>query len=263
MLFALLVSAFAAQGASAATKGTTVVTCKEGPGDVGSTWGDAHCKEVGTGFGHYAVGPETTTELDGSNITTGSERSVAKLHSVQAGVEEEFQAKVVKRGSGSTPWVKNLTTGKEHYIEGEGRLLYEEIEVTKPAGKGCKVEGGKVETKQLKAHTMGIATEEIPRLNEQMVIKFEPASGTTFAEFNVVECSVGSLNGPYTVTGSLKATPKGATLETTGAGVTGQGKLFVRGQKAGIDGAITINGRDPAASETLYTPLSVTTIETE
>jgi hypothetical protein len=64
LLCALLVSAFAAQSASAVTKGTTAFTCKEtGTGD----FKDAHCKEgvsPGTGsFKHVEVAKDTTTHI--------------------------------------------------------------------------------------------------------------------------------------------------------------------------------------------------------
>jgi hypothetical protein len=107
-----------------------------------------------------------------------------------------------------------------------------------------------------------MATEKDPKLNEEMVVKFEPAEGTLFAEFEVEGCSVAALNGPYKVEGSLKATPEGATLSTTREGVTTQGTLKVRGQKAGIAGSITIEGEDPEDGTDSFTPLTTTTITT-
>ncbi len=261
VLCALMISAVAAQGANAEVKGTTVFTCKKVTPAVGTVgFKDAHCKEeVSTNaeYEHFAVAPETTTELTGSNGTTGAGSSLAVLTSTQSGIAEEITAKKVSPGAG-TPWVKNRTTGSEHYYEGEGKLLYTEVEITKPAGKGCKVKGGAVETKQLRATSM--ATEKDPKLNEEMLLKFEPAEGTVFAEFEVEACTTEALNGLYKVEGSLKATPEGATLSTTGAEVTAQNTLKVRGQKAGIGGSLTISGKD--AVDSVYTPLTVTTVNT-
>jgi hypothetical protein len=262
MLCALMMSAVAAQGANAETKGNTVFTCKKSAVAGTGTLNDAHCKEQGgsKNFEHVGVAAETTTELTGSNILTGTERSTAVLNSTQAGIAEEIIAKKVSPGAG-TPWVKNRTTGAEHYIEGEGKLLYSEVEVTKPAGKGCAVVGGQVETKQLRATSM--STEGDPKLAEEMKLKFEPAEGTLFAEFEITGCSTSALNGVYKVEGSLKTDSletTGATLVSTEAAVTTQGKLTVRGQKAGIGGSLTIEGKD--AVDSLYTPLSTTTVNT-
>jgi hypothetical protein len=259
MLCALMLSAVAAQGANAETKGTTIVTCKSGPGNVGSTFSDQHCKVPGTGFGHYEVAPETTTELIGSNITTGSSRSIAVLNSTQSGVAEEIVAGKVEAGTKSAPWVKNNTTGSEHYFTGQGRLRYSEIEVTKPAGKGCKVKGEAIETNELMAGSMSLA-EKDPTLNEKMQVRFEPNEGTVFAEFEIEGCSVAALNGLYKVEGAVYATPEGATLTSVEATVTAENTLKVRGQKAGIGGSITIQGKD--AVDSVYTPLSVTTVNT-
>ncbi len=261
LLCALFVSAVPVQGANAETKGTTVFTCKPGASsdDGAGNFKDAHCKEAGAGFGHKTVAAETTTEVIDSNITTGPERSIAVLNSTQAGIAEEIVAKKVSPGAG-TPWVENRTTGSEHYYEGEGKLLYEEVEITKPAGKGCKVKGGQVETTQMKFTTM--ATEKDPKLSEEMVLKVEPAEGTVFAAFEIEGCTLGALNGLYKVEGSFKATPEGATLSTTEAGVTAQNTLKLRGQKTGIGGLISISGRDEEAGDSGFTPLTVTTVNT-
>ena len=56
MLSALLISAFAAQGA-AATKGTTAFTCQE---KAGGTFTDAHCKTAGSGHFESIERPQDT-----------------------------------------------------------------------------------------------------------------------------------------------------------------------------------------------------------
>ncbi len=272
MLCALLVSAVAAQGASAATNGTTSFTCQEVTAGTG-VFNDAHCKEEGgsKSFKHVEI-PEkiknekeeevvNTTELEGSNETTGGARSTAVLISTQSGVAEELQAKIVEKKTGTSPWMTNAkdpTTG-EHYTHGEGQLTYKEVKVIKPSEKGCIVyENSKeenkemVSTNQLKASSKG----------QGMGIKFEPAEGTVFAEFFIGGCSVTALNGTYKAEGSLVAFPNGATLETEATQVKEvQKTLKLRGQTAGLGGSLTLKGR-AKGSAGAYTPLSVTTVET-
>jgi hypothetical protein len=54
-------------------------------------------------------------------------------------------------------------------------------------------------------------------------------------------CSIGALNHAYTVTGSVKGQTNGATTTFTRTGTTEQGTLFMFGQKAGIEGTLTIS----------------------
>jgi hypothetical protein len=260
MLCALAFSAIAAQGASAVT-GTTAFTCKKvTPAVETAGFKDEHCKEAvssNANFEHVAFAQETTTKFTSSNITTGTERSITRLKSVQAGIEFEISANIAA-GSG---WLTNALNEKEHYVHGEGTVTFSEVRVTKPANKGCEVftDNGGVEegvetvmTKQLKGTTKGQGDR----------VKIEPAVGTTLATFFVTNCTVPALNGTYEVTGSLTGTTNGATLIFTHADVTAQGTLKLRGQKAGLDGSFTFKGKDETAGDPEYTPLTVTTVET-
>jgi hypothetical protein len=265
-LCALAISAVAVQSAAAATvqkAGTTAFTCKEVAAGTGHFKG-AHCKpsDAGTGTGanwdHVAFAQDTTTELTGSNETTGGATEVVKLQSTQAGIAEEIQAEVVS----GTGWMKNQFDERvngadvedEHYVHGEGTIEYSTITVTKPAGKGCKVKGNKVTTKPLTATTT----------QQEDFLKFTPASGSVFAEFEIESCTgssaIESLNGLYKVEGSVKGVPNGATTNFTHTETTAQGTLKLRGQKAGIEGPLTIKGRDNSLES--YTPLSATTVTT-
>jgi hypothetical protein len=118
------------------------------------------------------------------------------------------------------------------WAEGTGTINYENVTVTAPSGKGCEVETGKVTTNKLFATTQGLANQ----------LKFTPASGEVFAEFNVKGCSITSLNHLYTAKGSVTGNTSGATTTTTHAGVTEANSLTLSGQKAGIDGSLTIKG---------------------
>jgi hypothetical protein len=270
MLCALLVSAVAAQGASAKEFGTTSFTCAN-LGGTTHQFTKAHCKESDKGAGpfeHVAIAENTTTELTGTNANTGANTetaTVTKLKSVRAGVELELQATGVTNEGPATMVNKKAVNAKgetEMYVEGEGKILYTGVSVTKPAGKGCEVfktenagppvthtGKGEVETKQLAATTK----------EQGMALKFAPKAGATFAVFYVTNCTVAGLNGTYEVTGSVKGVPDGATTNFEHAAVTTQGTLKLGGQAAGIEGSLTLKGR--ANSTQAFTPLSVTTVE--
>lgn len=256
MLCALAFSAFAAQSASAA--GTTAYTCKQ----TGTGFTDAHCKTAGSGsFGHVAIGPTTSTEVSGSNETTGGATEPLTLRTTITGIELELKATGVIIGG----WMENREIGGEMVVEGEGGALSPEftgVTVTKPAGKGCKVnkdaEGGVgigefVEGNNTKATTQG----------QGDAVKFTPAFEKPFATFFIQGCSIAGLNKTYAVVGNIKGTPNGATINFTHANTTEQGTLrigSVEGPKAGIQGSITFKGRPfhfPPSGE--YTALSATT----
>lgn len=115
---ALLVSAFAAQGASAAT-GTT---------------------------GTAPAGTEYTGSITGfASLNTF-------FHSVISGVEVEFRS----AGFSGTGSMESMVAGTgEHTSNGTGTAEFKSVTVVKPAGKGCNVKTGKVVTNTLKATTAG------------------------------------------------------------------------------------------------------------
>lgn len=262
MLCALAFSAVAAQSASAIT-GTTAFTCKGVTPGTGK-FKAAHCKptDAGTGnFEHVAVAENTTTDITGTNEKTGPETktsSITRLHSVISGVEVELSATGV-HGEGTM--VNKKTAEGEHFAEGSGQIHYTGVEVTKPAGKGCKAyskkpsEGGvekTITTNVLSATTKGQGDR----------LQFNPPAGGIFVEFYVEGCTIAALNGPYKVEGSIKGTPNGATTVFERAETTAQGTLKLRGQNAGIEGELTISGKDTALGDPEFTPLSVTTVTT-
>ncbi|HEX5610844.1 MAG TPA: hypothetical protein VFX45_12225 [Solirubrobacterales bacterium] len=248
MLCALLVSAFAAQSASAV--GTTAYTCKEtgkGPG-----FSDAHCKtasEAGP-FQHVAITLNQTTELSGSNETTGGTKENTLLKATIAGSAFTLTGKTTS-GSG---WMTNATEGEEMYAHGEGVITYTEV----TASGGCKVftdsgagkgEEGVIHTETLKASTKG----------QGDALKFEPKEGTVFARFLLEGCTNTGINGTYTVTGSVKTSSiTGATSNFTHANTTEQNTLKLNGTiKAGIEGILTLKSR--LNSSEAYTALAATT----
>ncbi len=255
MLCALAFSAFAAQSASAASKGTTAFTCKKTEKG-GAGFKAAHCKPgdaVGSGasFEHVAVAEGLTTEISGTNKNTGSNTestTPVKLRNTQAGVDYEIEASKVS-GVGSVTNAKDPATG-EHYVHGVAVVTFEELVITKPSGKGCKVKEAKITSNELKATTKG----------QGDFLNFEPATGTVMTSYTLEGCTVTSLNGVQEVTGSIKCPVDGATITCTHSETTTLGTLKERGFKSGIEGTMTLSAREKGAGE--YTPLSVTTVET-
>jgi hypothetical protein len=118
LLCALLVSAFAAQGASAAPTGTT---------------GTA---PAGTGFS--------------GNITGEGGETLA--HLTYMGIEVEFKSTELA-GSGT---MESMLAGTgEHTSNGTGTIEFRSVTVVKPVAKGCVVKTGQVTTEALKATTSG------------------------------------------------------------------------------------------------------------
>lgn len=215
-------SAFATQSAFAEQKAVTCESVASGQ------FSDAHCINVNPG------GPYRHTEVPGSllfsatNARTASETTSAAVSSLKgalSGIATEVQCTTVT-GLGEL-------TNAESSVSGTGTLEYGGCTVTLPAGKGCKVIGGKVPTKKLAATTVGQAAN---------TMKFTPFEGTQFASIPIESCSVEALNNTFPVAGSLVATATGATLTTTHVGVTGQNTLKFGGVKAGLEGAVTLSG---------------------
>jgi hypothetical protein len=253
MLCALLVSAFAAQSASAV--GTTSYTCTSG-GDGAADYvnNDTHCvTNVGPGngtLGHVAITNLTTTELISSNETTGGAKSSTLLKATIAGAAVTLTG-ATTTGTGS---MENAEEGGEGLARGTGTITYSGVTATG----GCKVftdnengtngEEGVIHTEPLKASTKGVGDK----------LKFEPAAGTVFARFNLANCTNTGINGTYTVTGTIISTNiEGATTKFTHADTTAQNTLKLNGTiKAGLEGILTLKGKakaDPAGSHKAIT----------
>lgn len=255
VLCSLAFVAIAAPNASAL--GTTAFTCKKVTPAVGTAgFSDAHCKSAVSSnaeYEHVEIKENTTTEITGtSDRTAACEPWI--LRSVSSGVELELRSKCVHITSGT---LHNVKVGEEHVATGTARLTYTEVEVLKPKEKGCEVftdEGvkgakGMVGTEELTTTTAG----------QEMAAKSQPPAGKPFASFIVEGCTIGALNHTYEVTGSIKTTSiNGATWEYTEANTTEQGTLKLSGQKAGIEGVLTIKGKHPELDKE-YTPISATT----
>jgi hypothetical protein len=246
MLCALLVSALATQTAGAA--GTTAYTCASGSG----SFSDAHCKTfVGGGgsFVHKSIANNTTTELTGSNETTGGVKDSTKLKFTLAGIAMTITA----TDNTISGWMTNAEEGGEMYAHGEGTATKTGVTSTGP----CTVkthspdagEVGVVHTEPIKGSTKG----------QGDAVKFEPTEGNVLARFTLDDCPNPLINGTYTVTGSIKSTSiEGATVNFTHADTTTQNTLRINGTiKAGIEGTVTFKTRNNSTEA--YTALSATT----
>jgi hypothetical protein len=261
LLWALAFSAFAAQSASAATKGTTAFTCKETSEGTGEKFSKAHCKQADTSpsgkFRHVDVKEGTQTEVEVTNANTNAETNgstVVRFHSTLAGVKFELQA-TGATGTGTVENRKDPVTG-EHYVHAQTSTKYTGVT---EALLGCEVFGlpggkGVIETNKLTTTTAG----------QGDAGKLVPEAGGVFTEFEAK--GPAGCPGTVKVFGSVKGVPDGATISSTASKVTEEKTLRIgnatTGPLAGIGVTTTFKGRDKAAGDTQFTPLSATTIET-
>lgn len=234
---ALALSAYVAANASAADQAWGC-----GPGksteSTALDWQDAHCtvrstNEENEKFHTGWIEKGKPTPVSTTNAETASETKAAapsKLQATIAGVATEVQCTGVG-GSGSL-------TNAEESVSGTGTIEYSGCTVTKPAGKGCVVTGGKITTKELSLTTVG---------QSEGNLQLSPASGTEIASVPIEKCSLEGLNNKFPVTGSVTATAVGAVFGTTHAGVTAQNTLKLGGNKAGIEGSLTLNEKEGEA----------------
>jgi hypothetical protein len=234
-LSAIAIGALMAPGASAQTAHECAAA-----GGSGAGFKDAHCKEAtasGASFKHVLL-PSSFNTITLTNATTAGARSTLKLKSVQSGVTLELQAAEVE-GNGT---LRNRTEGATTWAEGFIHLILRKVTVTAPAGKGCSVAGVPVTFLEKAAtgviHTTELQVENFGALGQVRLEPFNVAE--PFAEFDVSGCSVAALNHRYALSGWVRGTPSGATTEFTHEGTTGQGSLFLFGQKAGLEGSLTI-----------------------
>ncbi|HEX6666678.1 MAG TPA: hypothetical protein VF081_08800 [Solirubrobacterales bacterium] len=263
MLCALLVSAFAAQSASAVTNGTTAFTCVKGGGDK-SLRGE-HCLTTGTAtkeYGHGIIFQDTTTELTGTNAKTESETTksrIFKLRTTIGGIGLELQA----TGASASGWMENRLANSVHFIWAAGGLTLTGVTVKEPAGRGCQVFTDKEEAIKTEGEIGVIHSREL-RVDTYIwgdAIHIDPLFLGSFANF-FITCTtkLEAIEGTWECTGSVNGVPNGATVDFTHATVTAENTLKCRGAKAAIDGSLTLSGR--ANSGQSYTPLAATTVST-
>jgi hypothetical protein len=220
---ALLVSVFAASDAS----GAAWVTCQPG----GFQFGDAHCVNAGTGFQHIPIPTGQITLATFTNVSTAVATTAAspwKLRGTVGGMEIGAECTEVS-GSGS---IENTT---ESVANASVRFEYAGCTVTKPAGKGCVISGGKFSSEGISVTTEGL---------EAGTLEISPESGTVLAEVKIESCSAKGLNNTYPISGRIRVAPAGATWGTTHEEVTAANTLRFAGSNAGIESAVTMRMRE-------------------
>jgi hypothetical protein len=267
MACALLVSAFLAQSANAETKGTTVFTCKK-QASAAFEFNDAHCKEAAvpknTGeYAHVPVIENTTTKVTVTSEKTKNnttEDTPSVLKATIAGTPFELVAKKV-HGEGGFENKKEAVApnvGEHYFHTGADPITLKYTEVSEKL-LGCTVTGipggvGTIETKPLTVTSTG----------QGESVEIKPNEGTLFAEFTLsgAGCSVANT---YKVIGRVTCTPSRATLNCVHNPITEQKNLRLQsalGPVAGYEGSVTVKGKDEAAGDKEFTPLSVTTAPT-
>jgi hypothetical protein len=193
----------------------------------GTTFADAHCLRPGSGpFGLVEIPNSTPTSFALSSSKTASETTAgtpSQLSGTAAGVAVEIECSSVS-GTGSL-------TNAASSVSGTGRLTYTGCVTLKPAGKGCKVSGGTINTEELKLTTIGQAANKL---------KIEQL-GTRLANIKIEECSTTALNNTFPTTGSLVVSTNGATVASSKVEIETQNTLKFAGSKAGIGGALTVS----------------------
>jgi hypothetical protein len=191
VLFALFASTLGSTTASAS--GTTAFKCLEGGGSHNT---NAHCDPGTTGtYGHVAVSPGTPGLFTDSNLAN------AAIQTVLAGVAVEVVCTSVMSGGTLT----NKEAGGEMFGHGtEISIEFSGCTVSKPAGQGCKVSGGKFVLPNVTSSTTVNASGE-------MVVKYTPTSGETFGEIALEGCKAAFLNMTLPLKGSFTSAPSGGT----------------------------------------------------
>ena len=198
------------------------------------------------GFGHYKIAEGTSTELAGN-----SNGEVAKLKATIAGAAVTFTS---SSATGSGTMENKVEVGGEHFAHGEGTIVFNEITVSTPKcfaytdEAGAKGAKGTVDTEKLTVTTKG----------QGSALKLTPAAGEVFARFWVLDankktsaeggkCPIAST---YTITGSIKGVPDGATARMTHAESTAQGTLKLgTGAKVGIKALLPSKAETPKSKE--------------
>lgn len=243
MACALLVSAIAAQGASAA--GTTAFTCKS-ESIAGAGFSKAHCKAAdavasGAKFVHVEIPAGTNTEISATNANVGAETKTtepAKLSVTVAGATVTITCKKVS----ATGTQKNIA-GLPMSITGTTEVKYTECSV---APSTCTV------TEPIVANA-NVASSHTGTGEKEKALTFTGSGASnlfTTITFSGAGCP---LVGSFPITGKAVGRVDGATITFN----KGEDELKLGANAADLQSVITVSGR--ANSTQAFTPLSITT----
>lgn len=252
-----------AQGASA--KGTTSFTCKKKEGG-GVGFSKSHCRPtdaVATGaqYSHVPIAPNTATELKISGETTNGETEALTLK-----LSTAFEVNVGAI-SGVGVIENSFENPEEHFVRGETALKFNKVSVTSTLFKGCKIFSNNKETNEPGAEgefeTEPLAFTTKAQGDSLRVETKIPAEPRVFAKFWIGKCAKeNTFEHQYVLVGSVNGVPDGATLKFTHAQVTEQKSLKIGAAVVGINGSLTLSGKDVIDPPGSFTPLSFTTVET-
>lgn len=266
MLSALLVSAFAAQGASAASNGTTAFTCVSTAPKL--EFKTEHCKpgvpDQGTAFGHEKIEEGEKTHITFSNANTNSETNGPTPHTLKSTVAG-LGISPTSNQVHCTGFQENKKEGVGQGVEGEHYIHGTEIVCTfsevVETTLHCTVTGVTAPGGEKMISTVPLTATTTAKGD---TITLSPASGNVFAKFKLTKCE-GLPDTEITVFGSLTCEPSGATINCTHATVTGSKQMRIQnattGPVAGYEGSVTVIGGKEKLTEPTH-PLSVTTVET-
>lgn len=258
LLGALIVSALAAQAASAASQ--TAVECTSTGTPLNSDrFSDTHCKAKGTGqpFFHAATPLNVATPSEGTNLTTGGSSEPAILKANISGVTFSIEFTEVTLLNGVT--IENKEVGGEMYVEGLTTAIHLANATMTSPSTSCIVSGvppgggtptpGTILTQPIRATTKG---------QPLGIVRFEPQTNNLLAEFTVsgASCPAG-LQGSYPINGTVTSSKtEGATIPFEHSAVTLTKTLRLKnpitGPVAGLEGRITIK------KESNGTPIALT-----
>jgi hypothetical protein len=231
LVCALFCSAVMAPSAFAVEE-TAAFTCVKKAEAGGAGFSKAHCRPAdavasGASYEHKEISSETSIPVEGNNEKVGAE-TTESISAAFTGVIAGIKIKITWKGM-------TITGGslKIDFFPFKITLKLPHTVLHKPSIdfglKGCQVKGEELKTNSLEATTVA----------KSMEIEFKPESGETIMtiEFEGSECAIAEK--PMKVTGTFKAIPNGATLETTEASTKG---LKFAGQQASFTSVTTLRG---------------------
>jgi len=221
LLGTMLVSAVAVPAAGAQTNATAwgCVSTAEAK----HQYSDSRCTVESSGGNTGKWTKQTGTANTPATGTAESEGTTV-FKATTGGVSVELTSTSL---SGTGSGENKVNEGGIMEATGTGTIEFQNVS----ANHSCLVNGvalATITTEKMRTHTL--STTEV---------KFEPASGTTFATFTLTGCAISALNKTWVISGSDIGTVNGDKIQATHTGTTGQGTLKANTSiNAGIEGVL-------------------------
>jgi hypothetical protein len=217
-----------------AVEETAPFTCVKKAEAGGAGFSKAHCRpadEVKSGASYelQEINPEASTAFEGDNEKLGA-NTTESISAHMSGTIAGMKITITWRGVTVTgghitldPFPTTLTIFTPHIV------IHKPVIDIGP--KACRVKGEEIKTNKL------VGTAEA----KSMEIEFKPESGETIMTIGFEGEGCALAGKSFNVTGSFKAIPNGATLETTEASTKG---LKFAGQQASFTSVTTLRGAE-------------------